>query len=298
MHLPFNPNNKVLREVKDYFMINFGLLIYALGWTAFLLPYTITTGGVTGVSAIIYYATDIPIQVSYTVINLVLLAFAFKLIGTRFCIKTLYATIVLAIYLWAFQEAMKNPDGSFMLLIGPGQDFMACVLGAVMCGLGLGIVFINNGSTGGTDIIAAVVNKYRNITIGRTIMYCDIIIISSCYFVFQDWRRVVFGFVVLVILSYTLDMVLNSARQSVQFFIISKKYDEIAERICKDMHRGVTLLDGTGWYSKNEVKTMIIMARKNQSVRIFRLVKDIDPDAFVTQSNVIGVYGEGFDPIK
>lgn len=279
-------------------MINLGLLFYALGWTVFLLPYTITTGGVTGISAIIYYATDVPIQVSYAIINLVLLGFAFKFIGRGFCIKTLYATVVLAFYLWFFQEMMKNTDGTFIQVIGPGQDSMACVLGAVMCGMGLGTVFLNNGSTGGTDIIAAVINKYRNVTIGRTIMYCDIVIISSCYFVFHDWRRVVFGFVVLVILSYTLDMVLNSARQSVQFFIISKKYDEISERICKDMHRGVTLLDGTGWYSKTPVKTMIVMARKNQSVGIFRLVKDIDPQAFVTQSNVVGVYGEGFDQIK
>lgn len=279
-------------------MINLGLLIYALGWTVFLLPYTITTGGVTGISAIIYYATDVPIQVSYAIINLALLGFAFKFIGKDFCIKTLYATVVLALYLWLFQEMMKNADGTFTQVIGPGQDSMACILGAVMCGIGLGTVFLNNGSTGGTDIIAAVINKYRNITIGRTIMYCDIIIISSCYFVFHDWRRVVFGFVVLFILSYTLDMVLNSARQSVQFFIISKKYDEISERICKDMHRGVTLLDGTGWYSKTPVKTMVVMARKNQSVRIFRLVKDIDPQAFVTQSNVVGVYGEGFDQIR
>lgn len=279
-------------------MINLGLLIYALGWTVFLLPYTITTGGVTGISAIIYYATDVPIQVSYAIINLALLGFAFKFIGKDFCIKTLYATVVLALYLWLFQEMMKNADGTFTQVIGPGQDSMACILGAVMCGIGLGTVFLNNGSTGGTDIIAAVINKYRNITIGRTIMYCDIIIISSCYFVFHDWRRVVFGFVVLFILSYTLDMVLNSARQSVQFFIISKKYDEISERICKDMHRGVTLLDGTGWYSKAPVKTMVVMARKNQSVRIFRLVKDIDPQAFVTQSNVVGVYGEGFDQIR
>ena len=167
-----------------------------------------------------------------------------------------------------------------------------------MCGAGLGIVFINNGSTGGTDIIAAVVNKYRDVTFGRMILYCDIVIISSCYFVFNDWRRVVFGFVTLVVISYVLDLIVNSARQSVQFLIFSKEYQQIADRIIADTHRGVTVLNGTGWYSKNDVKVLVVLAKKSQSIEIFRLVKDIDPNAFISQSSVIGVYGEGFDRIK
>lgn len=175
---------------------------------------------------------------------------------------------------------------------------MACIIGATMCGAGLGIVFINNGSTGGTDIIAAVVNKYRDVTFGRMILYCDIVIISSCYFVFNDWRRVVFGFVTLVVISYVLDLIVNSARQSVQFLIFSKEYQQIADRIIADTHRGVTVLNGTGWYSKNDVKVLVVLAKKSQSIEIFRLVKDIDPNAFISQSSVIGVYGEGFDRIK
>ena len=175
---------------------------------------------------------------------------------------------------------------------------MACIIGATMCGAGLGIVFINNGSTGGTDIIAAVVNKYRDVTFGRMILYCDIVIISSCYFVFNDWRRVVFWFVTLVVISYVLDLIVNSARQSVQFLIFSKEYQQIADRIIADTHRGVTVLNGTGWYSKNDVKVLVVLAKKSQSIEIFRLVKDIDPNAFISQSSVIGVYGEGFDRIK
>ena len=167
-----------------------------------------------------------------------------------------------------------------------------------MCGIGIAVVFLNNGSTGGTDIIAAIVNKYRDVTFGRMIMYCDIIIISSCYFIFHDWRRVVFGFATLIIMSFIMDYVINSARQSVQFLIFSKKYDEIAEAVTHNLHRGVTILDGTGWYSKQPVKVIVILAKRSQSVNIFRLVKDIDPNAFVSQSNVVGVYGEGFDRIK
>ena len=281
------------RDVKDYLSITFGLMCYALGWAAFLLPYQITTGGVTGVSAIIYYASGVPIQYSYFIINAILMTAAIKILGPKFSIKTTYAIFMLTFLLWFFQQLIGNTQ-----IIGVGQDFMACIIGATMCGAGLGIVFINNGSTGGTDIIAAVVNKYRDVTFGRMILYCDIVIISSGYFVFNDWRRVVFGFVTLVVISYVLDLIVNSARQSVQFLIFSKEYQQIADRIIADTHRGVTVLNGTGWYSKNDVKVLVVLAKKSQSIEIFRLVKDIDPNAFISQSSVIGVYGEGFDRIK
>lgn len=284
---------EILRDSRDLLFITFGLACYALGWSAFLLPYQITTGGVTGIAAIVYYATNIPIQYTYFAINAVLMLAAFKILGSKFTIKTTYGIFMLTFLLGLFQELIGNVQ-----IIGPGQEFMACVLGATLCGLGLGVVFINNGSTGGTDIIAAVVNKYRDITFGRMILYCDIVIISSCYFIFNDWKRVVFGFVTLVVISYVLDLVINSARQSVQFLIFSKEYQKIADRIISDTRRGVTLLDGTGWYSKNDVKVIVVMAKKSQSVSIFRLVKEIDPNAFVSQSSVIGVYGEGFDRIK
>lgn len=288
------PNKSdLLRESRDLLFITLGLCSYAMGWSAFLLPYQITTGGVTGISAIIFYATGFPLQYSYFIINAVLMAFSMKILGAKFTIKTTYAIFMLTFLLGLFQEMIGDTK-----VIGDGQEFMACIVGAAMCGLGLGIVFINNGSTGGTDIIAAVVNKYRDITFGRMILYCDIIIISSCYFVFEDWKRVVFGFVTLIVISYLLDMVVNSARQSVQFFIFSKEYKQIADRIISDTRRGVTVLDGTGWYSKKDVKVLVVLAKKSQSVNIFRLVKDIDPNAFVSQSSVIGVYGEGFDRIK
>ena len=283
----------VLIELRDYFLITIGLICYAFGWSAFLLPYQITTGGVTGVSAIIYYASGVPIQYSYFIINAILMTAAIKILGPKFSIKTTYAIFMLTFLLWFFQQLIGNTQ-----IIGVGQDFMACIIGATMCGAGLGIVFINNGSTGGTDIIAAVVNKYRDVTFGRMILYCDIVIISSCYFVFNDWRRVVFGFVTLVVISYVLDLIVNSARQSVQFLIFSKEYQQIADRIIADTHRGVTVLNGTGWYSKNDVKVLVVLAKKSQSIEIFPLVKDIDPNAFISQSSVIGVYGEGFDRIK
>ena len=156
---------EVMREVKDYVFITFGLISYALGWVAFLLPYQITTGGTTGISAILYYATGFPIQWSYFIINAVLMTFAIKILGPRFSIRTTFAIFGLTFLLWIFQELMKGADGTLPQLLGEGQDFMACLIGAAMCGTGLGVVFNNNGSTGGTDIIAAIINKYKVVTL-------------------------------------------------------------------------------------------------------------------------------------
>ena len=237
-------------------------------------------------------------QVSYFFINALFMAFALKILGFKFCIKTIYAIFALTFFLWAIQQLLRDENGNLPMILGPGQEFMACIIGAGILGFGMGFVFINNGSTGVTDIIAWIINKYKDVTLGRLIMYMDIIIISSCYFIFHDWKRVVFGFTVLFILSIVIDYVVNSTRQSVQLLIFSRKYEEIAERINTEIKRGVTLLNGTGWYSKQDVKVIVVLAKKSQSLDIFRLVKDIDPDAFISQSNVVGVYGEGFDKLK
>ena len=161
---------KISRESKDYLAITFGLVLYALGWAMFLLPYQITTGGVTGISAIIYYATGVEIQVSYFIINAIFLGFALKILGPKFSVKTVYAIFMLTFLLWLFQWLLKDDAGHLPQLLGPGQDFMACVIGAGMLGFGIGIVFCNNGSTGGTDIIAWIINKYKDVTLGRMMM--------------------------------------------------------------------------------------------------------------------------------
>lgn len=289
---------KIGREIYDYLFITLGLATYAFGWVLFLLPYQITTGGVTGIAAIIYYATGIEMQISNFAINAVFLAVSFAILGPKFSIKTIYAIVTLTYLLWQFQYIFRGADGTLPQLLGPGQEFMACVIGASLLGGGIGIVFCRNGSTGGTDIIAAIVQKYRDVSFGQMIMACDIVIISSCYFIFHDWQRVVFGFATLIIMSVVLDYVVNSAQRSVQILIFSKKYNEIADGIGSQLKRGVTFLNGQGWYSKQDIKVIIVLARKYDSVNIFRLVKDIDPNAFISQSNVVGVYGEGFDKLK
>ena len=288
----------IFRQAKDYVFITLGLALYAFGWTVFMLPYEIVTGGVTGISAIVFYATGIPIEYTYLVINIFLLVIALKILGVRFLVRTIYAIIALSFMLWAFQELMTDTDGHFVQILGPGQEFMSLVIGMSMTGCALAIVFLSNGSTGGTDIVAAVVNKFYNFSLGQVLLAADLIIIGSCIFVFGDWRKIVFGLMAMAIENFVIDYVVNTRRESVQFLIFSKMYQEIANAIGTKTEHGVTILDGHGWYTGQDMKVLCVLARKRESVHIFRLIKRIDPNAFVSQSSVIGVYGEGFDTIK
>lgn len=300
-------NQNIKNEFKDYFNITLGLMLYTFGFTIFLLPYQIVTGGVTGLAAVIYYGTNIPIYLSYFVINVILLALALKILGLKFMLKTIYAIFILSFMLAVAQDWATGPNGELTQVLGEGQDFMSLVIGCCCTGLSLAIVFLNNGSTGGTDIIAAVVNKYHNISLGRVLIFVDFIIVGSSFFVFDAKpgyetidavRKVVFGLCTMVIENLMLDYVMNARRESVQFLIFSKKYQEIANAIGMQMDHGVTILDGHGWYTGQEMKVLCILAKKNESTYIFRIVKIIDPNAFVSQSSVIGVYGEGFDEMK
>ena len=288
MHIPSRQN--IFREMRDYLMIALGMIMYGIGWTVFLLPNDITTGGVPGIASLVYFATGLPVQYVYFGINFLLLLLAIRILGWKFSI--IFAVFTLTSFLPIIQQLT---DGVHLL---NDQPFMACVIGASFCGGGIGIAFSSNGSTGGTDIIAAIINKYRDITLGRVMLFCDLIIISSSYFVLKDWEKVVYGYVTLYICSFVLDQVVNSARQSVQFFIISEKYEEIARHINVYPHRGATVINASGFYTGKEIKMLFVLAKKRESTIIFRLIKDIDPNAFVSQSQVIGVYGEGFDKIK
>ena len=298
-------------EAKYYFYITLGLLLLTIGWTFFLLPYEIVTGGVTGISALIFYATNgnghgIPIMVSYFIINACLLIMALKILGWRFLMKTIYATVMLSLFLGIAQDLITRPDGTLIKLLGD-QDFMSLIIGCCFTGTSLAIVFLHNGSTGGTDIVAATVNKYRNVSLGTVLIFVDLVIIGSSFPMFilaRDFTvldaayKIVFGLCTMVVENFTLDYVMNSRRESVQFFIFSQKYQEIANAIGTEMQHGVTILDGHGWYTGQDMKVLCILARKRESVSIFRLIKSIDPNAFVSQSSVIGVYGEGFDEMK
>lgn len=287
-----NNIGKLYNHAQDYLIIILGTLLYGFSFNAFILSNEIVTGGVSGICAIIFFATSIPVSVSYFLINSVLLVIAFKILGIKFLIKTIVGVISLSLSLSFFEWVL---DGKPII---DGEPFMAILIGGALCGSGLGLIFSVSGSTGGTDIIAAIINKYKNISIGTALFFCDFFIISSSYFLFQDVEKIVFGFVEMGVSNYVLDMIINRNKQSVQFLIFSQKYEEIAERIIRDTQRGCTFLEGQGGYSKNPMKVIVLIARKSESLTIFRLVKDVDPNAFISQSFVRGVYGEGFDQLK
>ena len=296
---------QVWSEVKDYFFISLGLLIYTISFVLFLMPYQIVAGGATGMSAIIYYATGFHMQYTYIIINGLLLIMALFILGFKFMVKTIYAILLLAILITLMQAIVpKQPNGLPIQLLGPGQDFMSMIIGCVLTGVALSTVFLHNGSTGGADIIAASVNKYHDISLGRVLIAIDFCIIGSCMFFpafgtyLERAHKVMFGLCVMTLENFSLDYIMNARRESVQFLIFSSKYQELAEAIGTETGHGVTILDGHGWYTGKEVKVLCVLAKKFESTTIFRLIKFIDPRAFVSQSSVVGVYGEGFDEMK
>ena len=282
----------------DFLAINLGMATYAWGWAAFLLPYHITTGGMTGMFAILYYLTKFPIAAAVLIANAILLVIAFKPLGWKFVGKSAYAAVALSFFLEMGQQMMTDESGNLMQILGEGQDSMACVLGAILNGLGIGIVFLSGGSTGGWDIIAALVNKYRNISFGRALLILDFLVIASCWPIFHDVRMVVFGYVTLVVYTYALDMLINSARQDIQFIIFTRKHREICDRIISETVHSATVLDGEGYYTHEDVKVVFVIAHKRESLTLLRMIREIDPAAFVSQSRAEGVYGNGFNVIK
>jgi len=308
--MPAKYRISLFQEFRDYLIITFGLVLYAIGFTCFQLPYEITTGGLAGAGAVIFYATEFPVHYTYFIVNVFLLGMAIKVLGWRFCTKTIYAVFMLTFLLGVVKEIMihigeLHPDmfaninqHSGIPQVVDNNIFLSCILGAALEGIGIGFVFLHNGSTGGTDIIASIINKYRDVTLGQMMMLCDLIIITSSILLpGATVDKLLYGYCTLIITNLMLDYVVDRGRQSVQFFIFSKKYDEIAAAISAT-HRGVTVLEGQGWYTKQERKVLVVLAKKRESTNIFRIIQSIDPTAFVSQSKVIGVFGEGFDRIK
>ena len=278
------------RTTRDYFFISFGMALYAFGFCAFILPEKVVIGGLAGIGTIVYLTTGIPVAITQYALNLFLLALAYKLVGRKFVLGTVFGATMISVFVGIFQPLFQ--DGFTQ------EPFMNIGIGALLAGLGVGIAFTHNGSSGGTDIVAAIVSKYSTISVGRTMQYTDIIIISSSYFIFHNVERMVFGYIVLLIASTVADWVINSNRSSVQFTIFSKKWEEIATAINNDAKRGCTVLNGMGWYSKQDVKVLLVVCRRVESITISRIIKSIDDDAFITQANVSGVFGKGFDELK
>ncbi|KAF5078330.1 putative 5xTM membrane BCR, YitT family [anaerobic digester metagenome] len=286
----------LLKNLRSYFIIAFGLFLYTLAWTAFLIPHKITGGGVSGVGTLIYFATGFPVGYSYFIINIFLIMLAIKILGANFGVKTIFGIITASILLSTLQTLIKQPIVD--------DKFMSAIIGGMLSGVGIGITFTQGGSSGGTDIIAMIINKYRNISPGKVILYIDVFIIGSAFLVLLDQdpvkriETIVYGYVSMSITAYAIDAVLSGNRQSVQIFIFSKKYAAIADRITNDIRRGVTLMDGKGWYTKEQQTVLITLVRKHEVNDVYKIIKELDSEAFISVANVMGVYGQGFERIR
>ena len=284
--------------------------MYVLGWTLFLIPNNLVGGGVTGLSSILQYATHGVINAgwSYGVINILLLIVALRLLGKSFGSKTIFAFVLASVGLSFLQKII--PQGIIQSLALENGKLMSTIMGGMLAGAGIGMTMSQGGSTGGTDIIALVVNKYRNVSPGRMILWIDVaIILSSLFFPsympdgsLMGWSdkitTVVYGFILVVVNSTVLDLYISGSRQSVQLFVLSDRFAEIADAVTNDLHKGVTVLDGEGWYTKQSRKVLMIITRKTELNIILRYIKSIDSNAFLSVSSVTGVYGKGFDTIK
>lgn len=304
---------KIIRQnigslMKEYALVTFGVISYALGWTIFLLPNNLVGGGVSGFASIVYYATNIPMGITYFILNVLLLIIGTKILGTGFGGKTIYAIFMTAIMLSIMPKLIP---GDFIHEFAVSNGKLICtVLGGIIAGFGIGLSISQGGSTGGTDIVALVWCKFHPASPGRVILIIDVgIILSSLLFpsytesgeilpFAEKLAVVVYGLIQVTVSGYAVDLYLSGSKQSVQAFIFTKKVNEMADAIAFDMKRGVTVIPAKGWYSKEEKQIVMVVTRKADLNLLLRYVKTIDPDAFLSVSSVMGVYGQGFDTIK
>lgn len=294
--------SKIKVGVKEYLIISIGLLIYAFGFTALLLPAKTVPGGAGGISTLIYYGLGEPggwlsIGTLYFCVNSILLTIGIIVVGPKFGLKTFYAVVFISIMMNIFESML--PPGVLGLSAGSGDQLLMVILGAVCCGVGIGMCFSQGGSSGGTDIVAMIVNKYHNISFGKVIMLCDAIIITASVIVFDgNFKPAIYGIVSLATVGYTIDVFISGTKQTSQIMIFSPKYKEIGDAIIQEIGRGVSYLDGQGGFTGAPQKITMVVCRKTEQTNVYRVIKSIDPDAFVTVGSVMGVYGKGFDPLK
>lgn len=289
--------SNIFVEIKNYAIITVCLFVIALGWTAFLIPNNMLGGGVNGIATIVYWVTGLSTGYTIFTLNAILILFSIKILGWKFGVKTIYCIAVMSL----FFSLLQNVFGDVPVI---SDKFLAAIIGGGIGGFANGIIFLSGGSTGGVDIITMVVNKYRNISLGRFTLAMNLVIIGSSFFVFQDMEilerveLIIYSLVGNFVSSYCMDLAFTGSKQSVQLFIFSSKPEVIADRIGNEIQRGVTIIKGTGWYTKQDNDILMAVVRKTQCQSVIRIVKQEDPKAFVSVNTVMGVYGKGFEVMK
>lgn len=284
----------ILREFKSYLIISLGVFLFCFSWVAFLIPHGVAGGGVTGISSIIYYATGFEISYSYLIINVGLLIAGTIVLGNAFGLKTIYAIFLASAMFRILPEFQWITEFSDI-----PDTFINAILGGSLTAIGISWIFAQGGSTGGTDIIALIVSKYREVSLGKVFLYCDLLIVGSIYFLpDKGLQDVIYGYIQMVSFSYMLDVLITGSKQSVQILIFTSKYNEMADMISNDLDRGVTALQSMGWHSKQEGKLLVVVARKQQLPEITSAIMEVDNKAFISVCSAMSVYGNGFDMVK
>lgn len=292
--------SKVLNVLWDYFLMTLGTLIFVMAWTSFLIPNSLASGGLTGLTTILDYATNgkIPMDLTYALLNAVLLVAGFLFLGRAFGFKTIYVIALSSLLFWVLPKYFPNLE-----VVDPELDkIMIVLIGGAMESVGIGMILLRGGSTGGTDIVAMILNKYWPISPGKVYLYSDVFIIASLLLIPHESGgglvNMIYAYVMMLTFSFGVDFVVLGNKSSVQLLVFSKKYKEIADHIIYDVQRGVTALQSVGWYSQQESKVLLIILRKYQMNEVINEIKRIDKDAFVSVSSANSVYGEGFEEIK
>ncbi len=283
--------------IISYLVITLGILIYTFGWAAVMLPAKIVGGGVSGISSVLYYAVGLPIPIGIMnlVINAVLVLIGFKMLGSKFGANTIYGIVMSSLCFILWQQVLHVET---LFDVSQFGGFMCAIIGGALCGGGIGMTFAMGGNSGGTDIIALIVSKYYNISPGKVILYLDIFIVGSSFFVSHKIENVVFGYIVMVTMTYVLDMVLDGNKQSYQIMIFSPKNKEIGEAITTEVGRGATLLDAEGCYSHQNQQVLIVMVHKTDKPHVMQIIYRIDGNAFISVTKTSGVYGRNFEKLK
>lgn len=285
-------SGKILTVLWDYFLMTVGSIIFCMAWTSFLIPNGLASGGLTGLCTIIQYGTGIPVGWTYPALNIILLVLGFLSLGRAFGLKTIY---VIALTSLLFEVLPKFPQLEVLM----DEKFLVALVGASLESVGIGLILLRGGSTGGTDIIAMMINKYWPVSPGRVYLYTDLFIITSLLFVpDKGLVDLIYAFVVMLGFSFGVDFVLLGNKSSVQILVFSTKYEEIADHMINEVHRGVTALQSVGWYSQQESKVLLIVARKYQMNEVVNEIKRIDKKAFISVSTAMSVFGEGFEEVK
>ena len=296
--------SRIFTTVKEYFLMTVGMFCYAFGWIGCILPAKCMGGGASGLSLLIYYATGetISIGVMVFIINAILLLIAGFIVGWKFGIKTIFCVCMLSFAMSTMQEIFTLPDGTIMDIFHLNDRLLSTMLGAIFSGVGVAMSFAQGGSTGGVDIVAMIINKYRTVSYGKIVRTIDSTIISAALLLPASAQigidGVIYGFVMTAAFSYVVDMLMTGNQQSNQIMIVCQDYKAMADAMNNTAHRGATVIDEKGWYTKNQHNIVMVVCRKRDTPTILKIAQSVDPDAFITIGSVMGVYGKGFDALN